>query len=196
VGPGAATRQIRRYALAAAIATPLSIGASDLFGQAPNRGSVELEGLAGYTVVDVQGYSNFTRLHAHQQYLNGIAARVFLLELDARPLAVEAGYKNLFWYEVQAQGTGLIVRRRVYVSAPHVAGVIRHPTSPRTHVDFGFGLTFLRDGPRPSGHVTAAWRLAQWGRVSVPLGVRVAAILHDDAPMLPVSVTLGAALTR
>ena len=194
MGPGAATRQVRLLALAAAIATPLILGASDLFGQ--GRGSVELEGLAGYTLADVERYSNFSSLHAKRQHSSGIAARVFLIELDTRPLAVEAGFQNLFWYEVQAQGPGLIVRRRVYVSAPHVAGVIRHPTSRRAHVDFGFGLTFLRDGPRPSGHVTGTWRMAEWGRVTVPLGLRVAAILHDAAPMLPVSFTLGAALKR
>jgi hypothetical protein len=171
-------------------------GASDLLGQGTSRGSVELEGLAGYTLADVERYSHFSSLHAKQQLFSGITARAFLIELDTRPFAVEAGFQNLFWYEVQAQTPGVVVRRRVYVSAPQVAGVIRHATSPRAYVDFGFGLTFLRDGPRPSGHVTAAWRIAQWGRVSVPLGLRVGAILHDDAPMLPVSVTLGAALRR
>ena len=158
--------------------------------------SFELDALGGYTMVNIERWSRFRRVDARSQDLAGGLGRVFVVYLGQLRVGAEAGFQHLFWYQIEGQSPGLIVRRRVNV-APQYGGVVfRLVERSRLDVDYGFGFHFFGETSRPGTHFSATFRLVKWRGFSLPIGARFATILDEEAMMVPIALKAGVSFRR
>jgi len=193
------TRSASGRSIALAIVAALAFAfprASSAQERRPNPWAFELDALGGYTMVDIESWSRFRRVDARSQDLAGGLGRVFVVRLGQLRVGAEAGFQHLFWYQLEAQSPGLIVRRRVNV-APRYGGVVfRLVERSRLDVDYGFGFHSFDETSRPGSHFAATFRVLQWRGFSLPIGARFATILDEEAMMVPIALKAGVSFRR
>jgi hypothetical protein len=184
-------------AKAVALGAVLLLGATFASAQAPvpeeRALRVEAEALYGFTLVDAPKWAQFRGLDEQNKQMMGVIGRVFLLYFGQLRAGVEIGAQQLFSYEVETIGSSGPERRRVHVDPLHFALAGRTTPNPRIDLDFGIGFYFSEESSRPGLHFGAAYRAVDGKRLTIPIGVRIATLMEENASAWPLALKVGLA---
>jgi hypothetical protein len=177
---------------------------SDAGAQQQSRGgrrlsalALELDGIGGYTLVDLNSWVRPGRVTDSDRDLAGFNGRLFLANVGDARLGLEVGRSQLFEYHVRSQdGT---IQDSVDIESWYGGFAVRLPETRRFFFDFSMGmyklpknfLSFRDSGMRLSTGFAVYYRLASYRGVSLPIGARIASILDDRSAVLPAALTAG-----
>jgi hypothetical protein len=178
--------------------------AADSGAQAQSRGgrrlsaiALEVDGIGGYTLVDLNSWVRPGRVTQSNRNLGGFNGRLFFANMGDARAGIEVARQQLFKYHVQSEdGT---IRDSADIMSWYGGFAVRLPETRRFYFDFSMGmyklpkniLSFRDSGLRLSTGFAAYYRLVSYRGVSVPVGARIASILDDRAAVLPAALTAG-----
>lgn len=180
----------------AAIVTLLGLaGAARAQEPEDHRGPLlEVEGMAGYTAVDMAAWAGTPNVSNPQQTAYGVNARLLLLRIGTAHAGFELGAAQVLSYEQVTQVGSIITREKHSVSASHLGMVLRFRGAAGLSYDFGFAFHYLSRSTLPGVHGAVTYHLMDEGRVSIPIGARVGMIFDENAVAMPMTFTTGIAL--
>jgi hypothetical protein len=154
--------------------------------------ALEVEGLFGYTGVDIEKWARVRRVHARDQESYGANLRLFVVHLGSVYTGFEVGSQRMLQYTLLTRTSDFTSTRLIHtVVSQHVGVVARFQPRPRISVDAGGGFRFLDETSLPATHLAVRYRLFGRRGWSVPLGVRLDMILDDYTTAVPMSFATG-----
>ena len=154
-----------------------SIGAAQ--ERHPHR--VEIDGLFGYTVVDIEQWAEFPQIDEMSPVAGGVVVRGLLVYLSTMHVGIEVGTQRLFTYRFHQETPTQITTHEATVAGYHVLLVGRVVERERHSWDLGFGWYALGDAAVPGLMTSFRYAVLRRPRFSIPVGARLNIVLNEPA---------------
>lgn len=176
------------YNIALAVIAASSAAAQN---QKPHR--IEMDGLLGYTAVNVEQWAEFPRIDELSHLAGGVVVRGLLTYISTTHVGIEIGTQQLFTYKHQQDVPGQITTTEATVAGYHVLLVARFMELDRYSWDVGFGWYALGDAAVPGLMTNFNYDLLRRSRFSMPVGARLNIVLNEPAIAATVMGKIGIA---
>ena len=175
------------YALALALGAATTAVAQD---RKPHR--IEIDGIVGYTAVNVEQWAEFPRIDEMSHIAGGVALRGLLTYLGSTHVGLEVGTEQLFTYRHQQELPGQpLTTTEATIAGFHILVVGRFVELERYSWDLGFGWYALGDAALPGLMTNLNYAILRRARFSIPVGARLNVILNEPAIAATVMAKIG-----
>lgn len=156
--------------------------------------TIEVDGMLGYTAVQVDKWANRTAIADQDQASMGAALRFMFVWFGRTQVGVELATQQLFTYSLQGGTPGTIVTQETTVAGLQFLVIARPVNERRYQVDFGAGFHVFEDVTSPALLTALHYVVLERPRYSVPMGARVNITLNEAAAALTAMLTAGIAI--
>lgn len=174
------------YALALALSAATAAAAQD---RKPHR--IEVDGIVGYTAVNVEEWAEFSRIDEMSHMAGGVVLRGLLTYLGTTHVGLEIGTQQLFTYKHQQELPGQTTTTEATVAGFHILIVGRFVEFERYSWDLGFGWYALGDAAVPGLMTNLNYAVLRRPRFSIPVGARVNLVFNEPSIAATVMAKVG-----
>ncbi|MGH7638097.1 MAG: hypothetical protein ACREOK_10645 [Gemmatimonadaceae bacterium] len=174
------------YALALALGAATSAAAQD---HKPHR--IEIDGIVGYTAVNVEEWAQFPRIDELSHMAGGAVLRGLLVYLGPTHVGLEIGTQQLFSYKYQQDTQGQLTTTEATIAGFHILIVGRFVELPRYSWDLGFGWYGLGDATVPGLMTNLNYAVMRRPRFSIPVGARLNVVFNEPAIAATMMAKIG-----
>ena len=174
------------YALALALGAATTAVAQD---RKPHR--IEIDGIVGYTAVNVERWAEFPRIDEMSHLAGGVVLRGLLAYLGPTHVGLEIGTQQLFSYNYQQETPGQTTTTEATVAGFHILVVGRFVELERYSWDLGFGWYALGDATVPGLMTNLNYAIVRRPRFSIPVGARLNVVLNEPSIAASVMAKIG-----
>ena len=151
--------------------------------------TLELHGAIGYNQVQVDSWAGQSAVDWNQ-FTSGAYAQLFFGGTPAVSFGIEAGYQYLLFYQIRILS---VVDRNV--EANRVMGVARFSLGDGSvFAEAAAGAYLFEGGNDLAAAAALGTKISVSPKLSIPLKVRVDAILDSDATMVPITISAGVSI--
>lgn len=174
------------YALVLAFGAASSAAAQD---HQPHR--IEIDGIVGYTAVNVEKWAEFPRINELSHLAGGVVLRGLLTYLGPTHVGLEVGTQRLFAYKHEQELPGQTTTTEATVAGFHILIVGRFVEFERYSWDLGFGWYALGGETVPGLMTNLNYAVLRRPRFSIPVGARLNIVLNEPAIAATVMAKIG-----
>lgn len=174
------------------LALALTLGAANIAAaqdRKPHR--IEVDGIVGYTAVNVEEWAEFPRIDELSHMAGGVVLRGLLTYLGPTHVGLEIGTQQLFTYKHQQDLPGQTTTTEATVAGFHVLIVARFVELDRYSWDAGFGWYALGDATVPGLMTNFNYAVLRRLRFSIPIGARLNIVFNEPSIAATVMAKIG-----
>lgn len=152
---------------------------------------VEVDGLFGYTAVDVAKWAQLSRVEESSHFAGGIVVRGLLAHLGTTHVGLELGTGRVFSYTARQETPTQIITEKATVAGFHVLVVGRFLELDRYSWDAGVGWFGLGDASVLGLMTSFNYVLLRTSRFHIPVGARLHVLFNEPAVAATAMARLG-----